>query len=75
MIFLCVPDSRETGCGKSLKKLYSELGLSGRDRLCVIADDEGVVFAQGAGVDERVKIDRRTRRVLAFLILEQETEE
>ncbi len=63
------------GCGKSLKKLYSELGLSGRDRLCVIADDEGVVFAQGAGVDERVKIDRRTRRVLAFLILEQETEE
>ncbi|MEM1485630.1 tRNA lysidine(34) synthetase TilS [Oscillospiraceae bacterium PP1C4] len=63
------------GCTKSLKKLYSELALTARERLCVIADSGGVIFAEGAGVDERVQVNKTTKNVLAFCITDQKTEE
>lgn len=52
------------GCSKTLKKLFSELGLGDRDRLCVLADSEGVFFAEGAGVDERVRVGRETKNIM-----------
>ena len=58
------------GCTKSLKKLFSELALENREQLCVAADSEGVVFVENIGVDERVKVDRKTRTVLTFTITE-----
>lgn len=63
------------GCSKTLKKLFNELGLKERDRLCVIADSQGVVFAQGAGPDERAAVDKNTRRALAFYFKDEQTGE
>ena len=37
-----------------------------RDGAVILADDEGVVLAEGSGAAERVKIDDNTRRVLVF---------
>ena len=56
------------GCSKSLKKLFNELGLPDRDRLCVLADADGVFFAEAVGVDERVRVDAHTKRVITFVI-------
>lgn len=56
------------GCTKTLKKLFSELALEHRERLCVAADSAGVLFVENIGVDERVKVDRNTRNVLTFTI-------
>ena len=46
-------------CTKSLKKLYCEIKLDPeiRDVVPVVADDIGVVWAYGAGVDSRVAAD------------------
>lgn len=63
------------GCSKSLKKLYSELALADRGRLCVLADSGGVVFAEGAGADERVCVDASTKNMLTFEITQRETED
>lgn len=56
------------GCTKTLKKLFSELGLDGRERLCVLADSEGVFFAEGAGVDERVRVGRGTKNIMMITL-------
>ena len=63
------------GCSKSLKKLYSELALPDRERLCILADSAGVLFAEQAGPDERAKADMHSRKILAILIDEQKMEE
>lgn len=60
------------GCTKSLKKLFSELALEHRERLCVAADSAGVLFVENIGVDERVKVDPKTRNVLTFHITQSE---
>lgn len=60
------------GCTKTLKKLFSELALEHRERLCVAADRLGVVFVENIGVDERVKIDQKTHNVLTFTIAQAE---
>lgn len=57
------------GCTKKLKKLFSELALADRERLCVIADGDGVFFAEQVGADERVKVDGRTKNVLTVTFL------
>ena len=56
------------GCTKTLKKLFSELGLDGRERLCVLADSEGVFYAEGAGVDERVRVGRGTKNIMMITL-------
>lgn len=55
-------------CGKSLKKLYSEAGIPAaeRDRIPVLADDEGILLVPGFGCDERVKIGENTKKILIF---------
>ena len=60
------------GCSKTLKKLFSELALPDRDRLAVLADADGVFYAEGAGVDERVRVDGGTRRILTVTVLQED---
>lgn len=57
------------GCTKTLKKLFSELALPERERLCVIADGDGVFFAEQVGADERVKVGERTKNILTVTFL------
>ena len=49
---------------KTLKKLFNEshIQLSKRNTLCVLADDEGIVWIEGFGVDERVKVTDSTKQ-------------
>ncbi len=53
---------------KSLKKLYNEMKIpqNARVNLPVAADDCGVVWICGAGVSERVKIDKTSKQILVF---------
>ncbi len=56
---------RHRGVGKSLKKLFIEEGVpqNRRNSLPVVADEAGVVWVCGFGVDSRVCPDETTRRV------------
>ena len=53
-------------CAKSLKKLYNELQIPAERRsdIPVIADGSGVIGVYGYCVDERVKTDKSTKRIL-----------
>ncbi len=55
-------------CKKSLKKLYNEAKIphDERENLPVAADDLGVIWVCGIGVDERVKIDGSTKKAMRF---------
>ena len=54
------------GVTKSLKKLYNEskIPLHLRDRLAVLCDEEGLVWAEGYGEDSRVQCSSQTKRFL-----------
>ena len=58
------------GCTKTLKKLYNELKIpaENRDKLHIIADDNGIIAILGCAVDERVKPDENTKRIMLFEI-------
>lgn len=51
------------GVSKTLKKLFNELKIPNekRDLLPVIADDHGVVWIYGVGIDKRVVPDSKTK--------------
>ncbi|MGN1202352.1 MAG: tRNA lysidine(34) synthetase TilS, partial [Eubacterium sp.] len=55
------------GCSKSLKKLYNELKIPQemRSSVGVMADEQGVIGVIGYCVDERVKVDRSTKKILS----------
>lgn len=54
---------------KTLKKLFSEKGLSAleRETRLVLADEKGVLWVEGFGPDARSKITDNTRRVLTCI--------
>lgn len=54
--------------GKTLKKWMNErrVPAAWRDKLPVLADDEGVFLVPGLGCDRRVAIDDKTQHILAF---------
>ena len=56
-------------CTKSLKKLMNELKIPEelRDVIPVAADDDGVVWVYGVGVDERVAVDKNTNKAIEFI--------
>ncbi|MBE6766724.1 MAG: tRNA lysidine(34) synthetase TilS [Ruminococcaceae bacterium] len=58
---------------KSLKKLYNELKIPQNDRenLPLAADDNGVIWVYGAGVCERVRVDRETKQITVFEVKER----
>lgn len=49
---------------KTLKKLFNEnhLPLSVRGTVKILADDQGIVWIEGFGVDERVKVTEKTEQ-------------
>lgn len=51
-------------CTKSLKKLFTEAKIADKNRVCVLADDSGVVWVEGFGCAERCKISDDTQKVL-----------
>lgn len=55
-------------CIKSLKKLFNELKIpqETRDNIPIVADDKGVIGIVGYCVDERVKIDVNTKKILSL---------
>ena len=57
------------GCTKTLKKLMNELKISEelRDVIPVAADNLGVVWVYGIGVDERVAVDKSTKKAIEFI--------
>ncbi len=59
---------RGRGCTKSLRKLYNEchIPVENREILPVAADDCGVIWVCGIGVDQRICVDGDTKKVLVF---------
>jgi len=57
---------KNRGCTKSLNKLMSEnkIPTDLRDKMPVIADDDGVVWVYGLGVSQRCTTTDKTKRVL-----------
>ena len=58
------------GLSKPLRRLQAEAEVlkEQRDTLPVAADDNGVVWSYGVGIDDRVKIDKNTKKVLVFKV-------
>ena len=55
----------ERGLTKSLKKLFNEnIPLEERYKVAVLSDDDGVIYVEGFGADERVSSDENTKRIL-----------
>ncbi len=56
------------GCGKTLKKLFNELSIppEKRNKVIIIADDNGLVLAEGIGCDKRFSVTKETKRVLCI---------
>ena len=55
-------------CTKTLKKLLNEAKIDEylRESLSVLADDNGVLWVQGFGVDQRVAMTEETEKVLVI---------
>ena len=56
------------GCSKDLRRAFSELALPDRERLCVLADQEGILCAEGVGIDQRVSPDEGSGRLLRIAL-------
>ncbi|MCL2508649.1 MAG: tRNA lysidine(34) synthetase TilS [Oscillospiraceae bacterium] len=63
------------GCTKTLKKLLNEKKIppARRDGVVLLADESGVLWVEGYGCDERVRITDDTRRVLMIDVLRRES--
>ncbi len=57
-------------CTKSLKKLFNENGVpvEKRDDIIICRDDDGIVFVEGFGVDERCAVTSDTVNITEFII-------
>lgn len=55
-------------CTKTLKKLFNEAhtSLSKRNNILIAADDIGIVWVEGFGIDERVKISDSTQQFVTI---------
>ena len=52
-----------------LKTLFNEnIPLNERDRKAIITDDSGLIYVEGFGICERVKVDENTRDILIIKI-------
>lgn len=59
------------GCTKTLKKLFNEKAIppEKRNGIVVAADDNGVLFVEGIGVDSRAETNKSTKKVLVLSFL------
>ncbi len=64
---------RHRKCSKSLKKLFNEMKIPSfeRESLFILADDNGVIFVEGVGVDSGRLIDSKTKK---YVIIRMEEE-
>lgn len=64
---------RKRGCTKTLKKLFNEKAISPerRNEIIVAADDNGVLFVEGIGIDSRVEADKSANKVLILSFLKR----
>ena len=58
-------------CTKTLKKLFNELSVAPekRDSIMVLADESGILFAEGIGVDARAELSSDTDQILKIEII------
>ncbi len=61
------------GCTKSLKKLFNELSVppEKRNSVALVADDNGLLIVEGAGVDKRAAVTKETKRILVVKIIKE----
>ncbi len=69
----CSGDSirlKNRGCTKSLNRIMSEnkIPIELRDKIPVIADDDGVIWVYGVGVAQRCATDNKTKRFLKIKV-------
>ena len=57
-------------CTKTLKKLFNERHIppEERNKIIICADDAGIVFVEGFGIDERFAVTEKTQNILSFII-------
>ena len=69
----CVLRNRRSGdkirlagssCTKTLKKLMNEKHIEGRNSVIIMADEDGILWVEGIGCADRVKITKETKRIL-----------
>lgn len=53
-----------SSCTKTLKKIFNEKHLEGRNNLAVLTDDEGILWVENLGCTDRAKITEKTVNVL-----------
>ena len=53
-----------SSCTKTLKKIFNEKHLEGRNNLAVLADDEGILWVENLGCADRAKITDKTVKVI-----------
>ncbi len=55
----------DRGITKTVKKLFNEnIPIELRDKTVILSDDNGVIYVEGFGADERVSADENTKRIL-----------
>lgn len=55
-----------SSCTKTLKKLFNEKHLEGRNSLLILADELGILWVQGLGCADRGKITQDTQKILVI---------
>ncbi len=55
-----------SACTKTLKKLFNEKHLDGRNNLLILADGEGILWVQGLGCADRAKITENTKKIIVM---------
>lgn len=53
-----------SSCTKTLKKLFNEKHLEGRNNIMILADDEGILWVENLGCADRAKITEKTEKIL-----------
>ncbi len=57
---------KSRGCTKTLKKLFNELSVppEKRNEVIILADENGLLLAEGIGIDARVAVTEETKKIL-----------
>lgn len=55
-----------SNCTKSIKKLFNEKHLDGRNNRLILADESGIIWIQGIGCCDRCKIKKETEKILVI---------
>ncbi len=55
-----------SSCTKTLKKLFNEKHLEGRNNRLILADDLGILWIEGIGCADRAKITKETQKILVI---------